>query len=118
MDSKQLTISSLTSEPDDLTFIHAQSDLPTIHETHRTQEGFLIEPSRLPNCVPLPATNKGQRSWVWDHGIAIGKANEDQQIQRYWLCKICYNGTVIHPLTHYLIPCPKGTTKAIDHLQR
>jgi hypothetical protein len=48
----------------------------------------------------------------------MGKVNEDQEIQRYWLCKIYYNGTVVHPLTHYLIPCPEGTTKAIDHLQR
>jgi hypothetical protein len=38
MDSEQLTISSLISELDDLTFVHAQSGLPITHDTRRTQE--------------------------------------------------------------------------------
>jgi hypothetical protein len=56
MDSEHLTVSSLASEPDDLTFINAQYGLLTTHDTRRTQEGFLIEQSKLPGCVLLPAT--------------------------------------------------------------
>jgi hypothetical protein len=56
MDDSNITISSLTSEPDDLTLIHAQSGLPITYNNRRTEEGFLIKESRLPNYVPLPAT--------------------------------------------------------------
>jgi hypothetical protein len=43
MDSEQLTVSYLTSEPDDLIFIPAKSGLPATYNIRRTQEGFLID---------------------------------------------------------------------------
>jgi hypothetical protein len=113
-----ITISSLTSEPDDLTLLHAESGLPTAHQMRRTTEGFLIEASRLPSCIPLPASKKPPRSWVWDQGIALGKAI-DGDIYRHWLCKICYNnGAVRHPLAHYLLLASDNTTKVINHLEQ
>jgi hypothetical protein len=39
--------SAFTSELDDLTIVYAQSDLTTSHDSHRTEEGFLIDPKRL-----------------------------------------------------------------------
>ena len=56
MDDSNITISSLTSELDDLTLIHVQSGLLITYNNCRTEEGFLIEESRLLNYVPLPAT--------------------------------------------------------------
>jgi len=118
MESSDIITSSLTSEPDDLTFIHAQSGLPTTHETRRTPDGFLIEPSRLPNCVPLPASKKSLGSWVWQHGHAIGVLDKYQVVHRHWLCNTCYSDSTKHPLPTYLLPAMKNTTKAMDHLQR
>jgi hypothetical protein len=40
--------SAFTSELDDLTIVHAQSDPTTSHDSRRTEEGFLIDPKRLP----------------------------------------------------------------------
>ena len=117
MDPSDVTISSLTSEPEDLTVMHTQSGLPTKHTIRRTTDGFLIEANRLPYCIPLPASIKPSRSWVWDHGIALGRAHSGEII-RHWLCKTCYNGTIRHPLTHYLLPAAENTTKAINHLQQ
>jgi hypothetical protein len=117
MDPSDVTISSLTSEPEDLTVMHTQSGLPTEHTTRRTTDGFLIEANRLPHCVLLPASIKPSRSWVWDHGIALGRAHSGEII-RHWLCKTCYNGTIRHPLTHYLLPAAENTIKAINHLQQ
>ena len=56
MDDSNITISSLTSELDDLTLMHVQSGLLITDNNCRTEEGFLIEESRLLNYVPLPAT--------------------------------------------------------------
>jgi hypothetical protein len=56
--------SAFTAELDDLTIVHAQSELTTSHDSHRTEEGFLIDPKRLPRCVPLPANKRALDSWV------------------------------------------------------
>jgi hypothetical protein len=106
MDPSDITISSLNSEPsslnsepNDLTLLYARSDLPTTHETRRTQEGVLIEQSRLPNCVPLPTTKKTLGSWIWQHGHAIGVLDKHYVAHRHWLCAICYKDSVKHPLS-------------------
>jgi hypothetical protein len=36
--------SAFTSELDDLTIVHIQSDLTTSYDSHRTEEGFLVDP--------------------------------------------------------------------------
>jgi hypothetical protein len=118
MDPSDITISSLTSEPDDLTVIHAQSGLLTTHETRRTQEGFLIDQTKLPNYTPLPASKYLATLWVWDQGIALSAPNKNGEISRYWLCKICYFGDVHHPKSFYLIKAGDTTTKVITHLER
>lgn len=116
MDLSNITISSLTSEPEDLTVIHAQSGLPTEHNSRHTDDGFWIDPKRLPNCVPLPVTKKPRASWVWDQGHAIG-VQKDRDVTRFWLCKKCYNAGT-EPRSSYLIRAPGGTTKVIDHLEK
>jgi hypothetical protein len=40
--------SAFTSELDDLTILHTQSDPTTSHDSRRTEEGFLIDTKRLP----------------------------------------------------------------------
>lgn len=65
----QVTVSSFTATPDNLTQIHAESDLQTVHISRHTHCGFLIKESRLPKCIPLPANKVSRRSWVWEHGI-------------------------------------------------
>jgi hypothetical protein len=116
MDLSNITISSLTSEPEDLTVIRAQSGLPTEHNSRHTDDGFWIDPKRLPNCVPLPVTKKPRASWVWDQGHAIG-VQKDRDVTRFWLCKKCYNAGT-EPRSSYLIRAPGGTTKVIDHLEK
>jgi hypothetical protein len=66
MDLSNITISSLTTELEDLTIIHAQSSLPTEHNSRHIDDGFWIDLKRLPNCVLLPVTKKPRASWVWD----------------------------------------------------
>jgi hypothetical protein len=66
MDLELLTVSSLITEPDNLTALHQNSDLQTTHESRRTDTGFLIRADRLPRYVTLPASNIPTRSWIWD----------------------------------------------------
>lgn len=117
MDLKDPTESSLTSEPDDLTELHQSSRLPTEHHSRRTESGFVIRASRLPDCVPLPASKIPLRSWVWDQGIAVGLLNDKQEVLKHWLCTVCYHKDVPPILSTYLINAEKTTTKAIDHLE-
>jgi hypothetical protein len=42
MDIDAFTVSSLTTEPDNLTALHRESDLQGEHQTRRTETGFLI----------------------------------------------------------------------------
>jgi hypothetical protein len=61
-----ITISSLTSESDDLTVLRAESGLPTEQHSRRTEEGFSIDASKLPNRVLLLAVERPPTSWVWN----------------------------------------------------
>ena len=72
MDLSDTINSSLTSELEDLTVIHAQSSLPTSHDSRHTDDGFWIDPKRLPNCVVLPTAKKPRSSWIWEHGHGLG----------------------------------------------
>jgi hypothetical protein len=56
MGLEDVKLPSLTSETDGLTELHQSSGLLTEHHTRRTEAGFVIRASRLPNCVPLPAS--------------------------------------------------------------
>jgi hypothetical protein len=38
-------------------------------------------------------------------------------VLKHWLCKICYDSDVRHPLPTYLLCTEKTTTKVIDHLE-
>lgn len=117
MDPEDSTSSFLTTEPDDLTELHQLSRLATEHHSRRTDTGFVIRASRLPGCVPLPASKTGHRSWVWDQGIYLGQLNDHNEVLKHWLCKTCYEGDVRHPLSTYLLCTEKTTTKVIDHLE-
>ena len=118
MTSEDLTESALTSELDNLTALHKESDLQGSHDSRRTDTGFLIRASRLPNCVLLPGTNILNRSWIWEHGVLLGYRKNDNDIKKHWLCKSCYDTDEIqHPLLSYLLNVEKRTTKVIDHLE-
>jgi hypothetical protein len=117
MDSEDHTESSLTTEPENLTELHQLSGLPTKHESRRTTQGFLIRGDRLPNCVPLPGTKNTLRSWIWQHGWYIGYKNDNKEVTKQWLCKICEDKQPTPPLSTFMICTEKTTTKVIDHLE-
>ena len=117
MDLSNITISSLTSEPEDLTVIHAQSGLPTEHQSRRTPGGFLIRGDRLPNCIPLPGNKKLLRSWIWQYGESVGYIDNNKDVTKQWVCLICYNKTPTPSQSTMMIPTDKTTTKVIDHLE-
>jgi hypothetical protein len=117
MDLELLTVSSLTTEPDNLTALHQNSGLQTTHESRRTETGFLIREDRLPRCVTLPASNIPTRSWIWDQGVLLGYRDKHNEILRHWLCRTCYDSQVPYPLSTYLKNVEKNTNKALDHLQ-
>lgn len=62
MHSEDLTVTSLTTEPDNLTALHQLSGLTTTHDSRRTAGGFLVRADRLPNCVPYPVIKGTHRS--------------------------------------------------------
>lgn len=80
MDNDNLTISSLTTEPDNLIELYRLSGLPTTHDSRRLESGFLIRADRLPNCVPLPGSKIERRSWIWLHVEALGRADKSNVI--------------------------------------
>jgi hypothetical protein len=118
MTSEDCTVSSLTGELDNLTELHQLSGLPTTHYSRRTEDGFLIRGDRLPNCVPLPGTNKQPRSWIWEQGHLIGVIKNSNKVVKHWLCKRCYDSDVHHPLPRMLLNTEKNTNSAINHLVR
>lgn len=99
-----------------MTELHSLSGLANEHHSRRTDTGFVIRARRLPRCLPLPASKTGHRSWVWDQEIYLGQLNDHNEALKHWLCKICYEGDIRHPLSTYLICTEKTTTKVIDHL--
>jgi hypothetical protein len=64
MDPELLTVSSLTTKPDNLTALHQNSGLQTTHESRCTDAGFLIREDRLLRYMTLPASNISTRSWI------------------------------------------------------
>ena len=62
MDDDNLTISSLTTELDNLIELHRLSRLPITHDLRQLKSGFLIRADRLPNYVPLPGSKIERRS--------------------------------------------------------
>jgi hypothetical protein len=116
MDLELLIVTSLTTEPDNLTALHQNSGLQTTYESRRTETGFLIREDRLPRCVTLPASNIPTRSWIWDQGVLLGYRDKHNEILRYWLCRTCYDSQVPYPLSTYLKNVEKNTNKALDHL--
>jgi hypothetical protein len=116
MASEIETESSLSTEPDNLTALHKKSGLPIEHQSRRLESGFLIRASRLPRCVPLPATTLASRSWIWLYSEQLRRLNDENIPIRHWLCRICYHNDVSHPLSSYLLNVEKKTNKALNHL--
>jgi hypothetical protein len=117
MDLEDFTESSLSGEPDNLTALHQLSGLQTTHHLRRTETDFLIRGDRLPNCVPLPANKIPPRSWIWDHGHAIGRLDKKNKVLKQWLCKICYEKDDPPRLSSYMLCTETTTTKVINHLE-
>lgn len=119
MDLDDVTVSSFTAEPDNMTQLHTQGRVPTVHISRHTDCGFLIEESRLPKCVPLPSSKISRRSWVWDHGILIGRLHNHSEVIPCWLCTDCYHqpqGMRPESLSTYLLKASHATNRIIDHM--
>jgi hypothetical protein len=117
MDLDNRTESAFTTEPDNLTELHQLSSLQTAHRSRRTETGFIVRESRLPNCVALPAEKIPRRSWIWQHGYIVGRRNDQNEVLKHWLCKHCYYKDPPPVLSTYLLPTARNTTKIIDHLE-
>jgi len=65
MDAASTTESFLT-EPDNLTELHKQSDLPFDHESRpKTNTGFLMQGDLLIHYLPTPPPKRERISWIW-----------------------------------------------------
>ncbi|KAF2136038.1 uncharacterized protein K452DRAFT_313519 [Aplosporella prunicola CBS 121167] len=85
------TISTLTTTPDDLTIIHASSDVrgPYIPRL-RDIDGSLFNPAIATGFTMVPLTRAELRrrtSHIWGHGFL---ANHVANGKQYWLCKRCH----------------------------
>lgn len=109
----------VTNESTDPALINTEPDLTVIRQDRRTDCGFLIEETRLPRCVPLPANKVSRRSWVWEHGVLIGRLNHQGEPVPCWLCTSCYHeprSSRPSDLSAYLIKATTATNRIIDHL--
>jgi len=114
------TESSFTLEPNNMTEIHRDSNLEIMHNSRRTDSGFLIEEHRLPNCVPLVAPKIPRTSWVWKHGIHLGRVKGSAEPISHWLCLRCYEKPAQDrpQLKDYLIRSNTSTNRIIDHMEQ
>jgi len=109
----------VTNESTDPTLINTEPDLTVVRQDRRTDCGFLIEEAWLPRCVPLPANKVSRRSWVWEHGVLIGRLNHQGEPVPCWLCTSCYHeprSSRPGDLSAYLIKATIATNRIIDHL--
>jgi len=83
---------------------------PAVHV--KTKNGFLVTHDRLPRYEPTPPSKRPSSSWVWDHGKQIRLIKGSVKC---WMCRICYNDSVYHPLAKYVLPA-KPTTLAQRHM--
>jgi hypothetical protein len=88
------TVTSLTTEPENLTELLLESGLELEHENRRTNHGLVVREANLPGFIPTPPTKRPTTSWVWRHGHAISKRVSPQKLSPKWLCKICYTKAV------------------------
>ena len=103
MTPDQLTVSSFTSEPDNLTELFNNTALPGLHDSRRTQGGFLVAGALLQGFIPTPInSNRPLTSWVWKQGEAISKKDEKGYVVNYWLCRECFESKLQHPQKHWL----------------
>lgn len=57
---------------DDLTEVHADSQLPGVHQSRHATSGFLVDGPRLKDYLPIPPSKQPQRSWIWKDAIGVG----------------------------------------------
>jgi hypothetical protein len=110
--SETATASSLTSR-DDLTAIHAQSDLPDYVHKSRWQPFGIDWHIALSGYQPIRCSKREAQSHVWtvDNGLAIETITGNK---RHFLCMRCYH----QPRRTYKIVPAVATTGAALHLER
>ena len=108
MASNDTETSTLTSI-EDLTEIHAQSDLTTIYESRRTKSGFIVGEGRTSGYKPTPPAKKRYISWIWKHGEPITRVRDGQTL---WMCRNCFNNNV----EGLVVKAANPTTTAQRHM--
>jgi hypothetical protein len=110
--SETATASSSTSR-DDLTAIHAQSDLPDYVHKSRWQPFSIDWHIALAGYQPIRCGKREAQSHVWtvDNGLAIETITGNK---RHFLCMRCYH----QPRRTYKIVPAAATTGAALHLER
>lgn len=110
--SETATASSLTSR-DDLTAIHAESDLPDYVHKSRWQPFGIDWHIALSGYQPIRCSKREAQSHVWtvDNGLAIETITGNK---RHFLCMRCYH----QPRRTYKIVPAVATTGAALHLER
>jgi hypothetical protein len=94
MNSDAFSVSSLTTEPENLTALLLESGLQLEHENRRTNLGLVIRETNLPGFVPTPPSKRPTTSWVWLHGHAVSFKDSSNNLTAQWLCRSCYTKTL------------------------
>jgi hypothetical protein len=94
MNSDAFSVSSLTTEPENLTALLLESGLQLEHENRRTNLGLVIRETNLPGFVPTPPSKRPTTSWVWLHGHAVSFKDSSNNLTAQWLCRSCYTETL------------------------
>ena len=113
MATEGFTISSLTSEPDNLTALGEAAGLQHARECRRTSNSFLVSSTRLEGFISTPPHKRPKKSYIWKDGVGQAVTNIKTG-KKFWLCRHCYDNPVPQPI---VLVETDSTTPAIRHLQ-
>ena len=95
---------------DNLTELHREFGLPSLHARSRAKSGFLVDSNRLRGYKPTPPGKHPLTSWVWKHGEPITRVFDGKA---FWLCRLCYEKPHLQGL---VLKSAKSTNRPADHL--
>lgn len=95
---------------DNLTELHREFGVPSLHEISRTKSGFLVDSTRLRGYKPTPPGKHPLTSWVWKHGEPVTRVSDGKA---FWLCRLCYEKSRWQGL---VLKSAKSTNRPADHL--
>jgi hypothetical protein len=94
MNSDAFSVSSLTTEPENLTALLLESSLRLEHENRRTNLGLVIRETNLLGFVPTPPSKRPTTSWVWLYGHVVSFKDSSNNLTTQWLYRSCYTKTL------------------------